>query len=200
MTDFLIATNNAHKVEEFKRILNPLGINVISAKEAGVDLGDVEETGTTFAENAKIKAMSAFKISSLPSIADDSGLCIDALNGEPGIFTARYGGEKLTQEERNLYLLDNMKDVADPNRTAKFVCSICCVLSEDDIVTIEAYCEGSIAQKPSGEGGFGYDPVFRPEGYEQTFAEMSADEKNAISHRARAVAKLVEYLKHSTLK
>lgn len=186
MTDFLIATNNPHKVEEFKRILKPLGINVLSAKEADVNLRDVDETGTTFAENAKIKAMSAYKISSLPSIADDSGLCVDALNGEPGIFTARYGGESLTQTERNLYLLDNMKDVPDSLRTARFVCSICCILSEDNIITVEAYCEGSIANEPSGEGGFGYDPVFLYKDG-RCFGEISDYEKDEISHRGHAL-------------
>ena len=127
MTDFLIATNNSHKVEEFKRILNPLGINVLSAKEAGVDLGEVLENGTTFAENANIKASSAYKISSMPTIADDSGLCVDALGGAPGLYTARYGGEGLTQTERNALLLKNLESVTKENRTARFVCSICCI-------------------------------------------------------------------------
>ena len=193
MTDFLIATNNAHKVEEFKRILLPLGINVLSAKDAGVDLGDVEENGTTFKENAKIKAMSAYKISGMPCIADDSGLCVDALGGDPGIYTARYGGEDLTQAERNALLLKNMEDVPLEKRTAMFVCSICCVCSETDCIEVFGCCKGLITTKPYGEGGFGYDPIFRKvDGC--TLAEMTDAEKDEISHRGAALRLLKDEL------
>ena len=193
MTDFLIATNNKHKVEEFKRILCPLGINVISAKEAGVDLGDVEENGTTFAENARIKALSAFKISSMPCIADDSGLCVDALDGAPGIYTARYGGENITQTERNAFLLYNIQNVPDENRGARFICHICCVLGEDEIIDAEGICEGSIAKEPSGTDGFGYDPVFvYKDG--RCFGVISGEEKDKISHRGLALRALKEQL------
>ena len=193
MLDFLIASNNCHKVEEFKRILLPLGINVISAKEAGVDLGDVEENGKTFSENAYIKAMSAYRISKMPSIADDSGLCVDALGGEPGVFTARYGGDNLTSEERMAYLLDNMIDVAEENRSARFKCNICCIISEDDIIETEGKCEGFIAFAPSGSEGFGYDPVFLgPDS--RCFAEISAEEKDKLSHRGDALRKLRDAL------
>ncbi len=193
MTDFLIATNNAHKVEEFKRILKPLGINVLSAKEAGVNLGDVEENGTTFSENAKIKALSAYNIASMPCIADDSGLCVDALEGAPGIFTARYGGENLTQVERNSYLLANMSQVPVENRTAKFVCSICCIINEDVCIEVQGVCEGSIATSPSGEDGFGYDPVFLYiDG--RCFGEISGEEKDKISHRGVALRLLRDEL------
>ncbi|MBR3972017.1 MAG: RdgB/HAM1 family non-canonical purine NTP pyrophosphatase [Ruminococcus sp.] len=193
MTDFLIATNNAHKVEEFKRILKPLGINVLSAKEAGFDLGEVEENGTTFQENAKIKALSAYRISSMPSIADDSGLCVDALSGAPGIFTARYGGEGLTQQERNDYLLSNMESVAEENRSARFVCSICCILSENECIEVLGTCDGFVAFSPSGAGGFGYDPVFvYKDG--RCFGEISADEKDKISHRGVALRLLKDEL------
>ena len=189
MTDFLIATNNAHKVEEFKRILLPLGINVLSAKEAGVDLGDVEENGKTFAENAKIKAMSAYKIASMPCIADDSGLCVDALDGAPGLYTARYGGENITQEERNALLLHNIKDVDDKDRGAQFVCHICCVINEDDIIDAEGICEGSIAHKPAGKEGFGYDPIFLyTDG--RCLGDISGEEKDEISHRGIALRNL----------
>ncbi len=193
MTDFLIATNNKHKVEEFKRILNPLGINVLSAKEAGVDLGDVEENGKTFRENAKIKAMSAFEISSMPCIADDSGLCVDALDGAPGIFTARYGGEDITQKERNAYLLRNIQDVPADKRTASFHCHICCVISKDEVVEVCGCCEGSIAKEPSGTDGFGYDPVFiYKDG--RCFGEISGEEKDLISHRGLALRSLKDEL------
>jgi len=188
MTDFLIATNNAHKVEEFKRILLPLGINVISAKEAGVDLGEVEENGTTFAQNARIKAMSAYKISGMSCIADDSGLSVDALNGAPGVYTARYGGEDLTQEERNALLLKNMESVPINKRTAMFTCCICCVINENDIINVIGCCAGMIALKPQGEGGFGYDPVFVRNG--RSLAELSSSEKDEISHRGKALRAL----------
>lgn len=193
MTDFLIATNNAHKVEEFKRILLPLGINVLSAKEAGVDLGEVEENGITFKENAAIKAFSAYKISGMPCIADDSGLCVDCLDGAPGIFTARYGGEGLTQQERNAYLLKNMESVPDDLRTAKFICSICCVVGESDIIEVEGLCEGKIAFEPTGTDGFGYDPVFiYKDG--RCFGEIDGAEKDEISHRGVALRNLKEEL------
>ncbi len=193
MTDFLIATNNAHKVEEFKRILKPLGINVLSAKEAGVDLGDVEENGNTFSENAKIKALSAYNITSMPCIADDSGLCVDALGGAPGIFTARYGGEELTQTQRNAYLLSNMIDVPVENRTAKFICSIYCIINKDVSVEIQGVCEGSIATVPSGTDGFGYDPVFLYKDG-RCFGEISGSEKDEISHRGVALRLLRDEL------
>lgn len=193
MTDFLIATNNAHKVEEFKRILLPLGINVLSAKEAGVDLGEVEENGKTFAENAKIKAMSAYRISGMPCIADDSGLCVDALDGAPGVYTARYGGENLTQKERNAFLLKNMESVPFEKRAAMFVCSICCVLSETDCIEVFGDCHGLIDTEPYGEGGFGYDPIFCIVGG-CTLAQMSDKEKDEISHRGVALRKLKEAL------
>lgn len=192
MTDFLIATNNQHKVEEFKRILLPLGINVLSAKEAGVDLGDVEENGTTFKENARIKAMSAYKISGMPCIADDSGLCVDALDGAPGIYTARYGGESLTQKERNTLLLNNMESVPVNKRTAMFVCCICCVFSETDCIEVFGCCGGLIAYEPHGEGGFGYDPIFMRHG--RSLAEMSDQEKDKISHRGVALRALKDEL------
>ena len=195
MTDFLIATNNSHKVEEFKRILLPLGINVLSAKEAGVDLGQVEENGTTFAENAKIKALSAFNISGMPCIADDSGLQVDALNGEPGLYTARYGGENISQKERNALLLKNMEEYEGSERSARFVCSICCVLSSDTFIEVEGVCEGFIATAPSGTDGFGYDPVFLYKDG-RCFGEISGEEKDEISHRGLALRSLKDNLQN----
>lgn len=193
MTDFLIATNNAHKVEEFKRILLPLGINVISAKDAGIDLGDVVEDGETFADNAKIKALSAFRKSGLPSIADDSGLCVDALLGAPGIYSARFGGEDIPQSQRNALLLSEMEKSDITSRTARFVSSICCVLSEDDIIAVEGVCEGTIAHTPCGEGGFGYDPLFVYEDG-RCFGNISGDEKDKVSHRGRSLRALRDKL------
>ena len=192
MKKFIIATNNAKKLAELDRILNPLGINAVTARDAGVDLGDVEETGTTFEENALIKAMSAFEKSGLPAIADDSGLMVDALDGRPGVYTARYGGEGLSDKERYMNLLDEMKDIPKDKRTARFVSAICCVLSKDEVITVRGECVGEIAFEPSGEGGFGYDPIFL---YEvKSFALLTPEEKDSISHRGKALRLLREEL------
>lgn len=192
MKKFIIATNNAKKLVELDRILNPLGINAVTARDAGVDLGDVEETGTTFEENALIKAMSAFEKSGLPAIADDSGLVVDALDGCPGVYTARYGGEGLSDKERYMHLLDEMKDIPKDERTARFVSAICCVLSKDEVITVRGECVGEIAFEPSGEGGFGYDPIFLYEG--KSFALLTPEEKDSISHRGKALRLLREEL------
>ena len=192
MKKFIIATNNAKKLVELDRILNPLGINAVTARDAGVDLGDVEETGTTFEENALIKAMSAFEKSGFPAIADDSGLMVDALDGRPGVYTARYGGEGLSDKERYMNLLDEMKDIPKDKRTARFVSVICCVLSKDEVITVRGECVGEIAFEPSGEGGFGYDPIFLYEG--KSFALLTPEEKDSISHRGKALRLLREEL------
>lgn len=191
MKEFLIASNNQHKVVELNRILNPLGINAVTPKECGVDLGDVEETGTTFAENAEIKAMSAYKKTSMPTVADDSGLMVDALDGRPGVYSARYAGENATDKDRYTKLLTEMKDVPDDKRTAYFVSSICCILDDKTIIKVEGTVEGKIANHPKGEDGFGYDPVFITQSG-KTFAQLSSDEKDAISHRGNALRKLKE--------
>ena len=192
MKKFIIATNNAKKLVELDRILNPLGINAVTARDAGVDLGDVEETGTTFEKNALIKAMSAFEKSGFPAIADDSGLMVDALDGRPGVYTARYGGEGLSDKERYMNLLDEMKDIPKDKRTARFVSAICCVLSKDEVITVRGECVGEIAFEPSGEGGFGYDPIFL---YEvKSFALLTPEEKDSISHRGKALRLLREEL------
>ena len=192
MKKFIIATNNQKKLLELDRILNPLGINAVTAKDAGVDLGGVEETGTTFEENAFIKAISAFEKSGLPAIADDSGLMVDALKGRPGVYTARYGGEGLSDKERYMYLLEEMKNIPKENRTARFVSAICCVLSENEKITVRGECVGEIAFEPSGEGGFGYDPIFLYEG--KSFAILSPEEKDSISHRGKALRLLRDEL------
>lgn len=192
MKKFIIATNNAKKLVELDRILNPLGINAVTARDAGVDLGDVEETGTTFEENALIKAMSAFEKSGFPAIADDSGLMVDALDGRPGVYTARYGGEGLSDKERYMHLLDEMKDIPKDKRTARFVSAICCVLSKGEVITVRGDCVGEIAFEPSGEGGFGYDPIFLYEG--KSFALLTPEEKDSISHRGKALRLLREEL------
>lgn len=191
---FVIASNNAHKIQEFKRILLPLDIDVISAKEAGVDFSDVEENGTTFAENAQIKALYAFKECGLPSVADDSGLCVDALDGRPGIYSARYGGEDSTDDEKIDLLLSELEGVRESDRTAYFISSICCVMSEDDIVIAEGRCNGFIGFDKKGDNGFGYDPIFYIDNG-KTFAQLSAEEKDLHSHRGNALRKFYDLLK-----
>ncbi|MDO4420061.1 MAG: RdgB/HAM1 family non-canonical purine NTP pyrophosphatase [Ruminococcus sp.] len=191
---FVIASNNAHKVGEFKRILSDLSVDVISAKEAGIDFSDVEETGTTFAENAKIKAMYAFEKCGLPCIADDSGLCVDALDGRPGIYSARYGGENSTDDEKINLLLKELDGVSKDNRNAHFNCSICCVISNDDIITAEGKCEGYIGFDKRGLNGFGYDPVFYLQNG-KAFAELDASEKDSCSHRGNALRIFYNLLK-----
>ncbi|MBQ2687643.1 MAG: RdgB/HAM1 family non-canonical purine NTP pyrophosphatase [Clostridia bacterium] len=191
---FVIASNNAHKIHEFKRILSTLGVEVLSAKEAGVDFSNVEETGETFAENARIKALYAFKECGLPSIADDSGLCVDALNGRPGIYSARYGGENSTDDEKIKLLLSELSNVELKDRTAHFICSICCVISENDIVTVEGKCQGFIGNQKKGKNGFGYDPVFYLDNG-KSFAELDSAEKDLFSHRGNALRNFYTLLK-----
>ncbi|WP_294465033.1 XTP/dITP diphosphatase [uncultured Ruminococcus sp.] len=185
---FIIATNNQKKLKELERILNPLGINAVSARDEGISLDDVEETGTTFAENAFLKAEAAFKKTGLPSVADDSGLCVDVLNGRPGIFSARYAGENATDEDKNNKLLSELKDVSEKDRTAHFTCAICCILPNGEKIEVEGVCEGIIAFEPHGNGGFGYDPIFKYG--DRSYAELSSSEKDAVSHRGKALRKL----------
>lgn len=185
---FIIATNNKKKLLELERILKPLGIDAITAREAGVELDDVEETGTTFAENAFIKADAAFKKTGLPSVADDSGLCVDALDGRPGIYSARYAGDNATDEEKISKLLTELAGVEDEKRTAHFACAICCILPDGSKIEVEGRCQGKIAFEPCGDGGFGYDPVFMYG--DKSYAQLSAEEKDAVSHRGQALRKL----------
>lgn len=185
---FIMATNNAHKVIELSRILLPLGIEVVSAKDAGITLDDVEETGATFAENAFLKANSAYKKTGMPVVADDSGLCVDALDGRPGVYSARYGGEGATDSEKNAKLLDELRNVDDENRTAHFTSAICCILDDGTRIDVEGICNGKIAFEPHGNGGFGYDPIFICGN--KCYAELSGEEKDAISHRGIALRKL----------
>lgn len=196
---FIIATNNAKKLRELKRILNPLGIDAVSAKEVGVELDDVDETGSTFAENAYLKAEAAFQKTGLAAVADDSGLCVDALNGRPGVYSARYGGENATDDDKNNKLLEELADVPKDKRTAHFTCSICCILPNGEKITAEGICEGSIAFAPHGNGGFGYDPIFMYNN--KSYAELTAEEKDAVSHRGHALRmlqnKLEQYFKNN---
>ena len=192
----VLASKNPKKLKEMNEILSGMGVEVCLQADVGVDI-DVEETGTTFEENSLLKAKAVMEASGLPAIADDSGLCVDALNGAPGVYSARYGGEGLDDAGRYRLLLSSMP--MGQARTAKFVSVITCCFPNGDVLTARGECPGTIAFAPMGEGGFGYDPVFFLPKLKKTFAQLSAEEKNAISHRGRALeafqAKLEEYLK-----
>lgn len=189
MTKFIIASNNAGKVRELDRILNPLGVAAVTAKSEGVSLDDVEETGTTFAENARIKARAAFEKTGMPCIADDSGLMVDHLGGAPGVYSARYAGENATDADRIAKLLKNMEGVPEEKRAAHFISSICCIVDENTMIEVSGTCSGVIAFEPKGSGGFGYDPVFLMSGG-RSFAELTPEEKDRVSHRGNALRKL----------
>lgn len=183
----LIATGNAHKVRELEELLEPLGIPVKTPKSIGLSL-EVEETGVTFRENAALKAKAFVKASGLPCLADDSGLVVDALNGEPGVFSARYGGEGLDDTRRVQLLLRNMAGVEASMRTARFVCSLAFLTPDSDEPRyFEGIAEGRILFEPRGTAGFGYDPVFEDPATGKSYAELSSEEKNERSHRARAL-------------
>lgn len=185
MREFVIATGNKNKVREIGRILAPLGIRAVSADEKGIDLSVVVEDGDSFAANAAIKAKYAYSQCRCPVIADDSGLCVDALDGRPGIYSARYGGEELGYAGKISLLLGELADVPDERRGAHFSCAVCCILDYDTVIEVEGRCEGRIAFEPSGDGGFGYDPVFTVNG--RSFASLTAMEKDRISHRGSAL-------------
>ncbi len=187
----VLASKNTHKLTEMQAILGQLGVEVVLESDAGVDV-DVEETGTTFEENACLKAHAVMEASGLPAIADDSGLCVDALNGAPGVYSARYGGEGLSDVDRYRLLLENMRGQAD--RRCRFVSCICCCFPDGGKLEARGECPGTLAYAPKGEGGFGYDPVFFLPERKKTFAELTAEEKNAISHRGRALAEFKERL------
>ena len=192
----VLASKNPHKLVEMRDILSQLGVEVVLESDVGVDV-DVEETGTTFEENAFLKAHAVMEASGLPAIADDSGLCVDALGGAPGVYSARYGGPGLDDAGRYRLLLDNLRGQLD--RRGKFVSAICCCFPNGDRVEARGECPGTIAYAPRGEGGFGYDPVFFLPGLKKTFAQLTPEEKNAVSHRGAALRafreKLEVYLK-----
>ena len=191
----VLASKNEKKLKEMREILSGMGVEVCLQADAGVDV-EVEETGSTFEENSMLKARAVMEASGLPAIADDSGLCVAALNGAPGVYSARYGGPELDDAGRYRLLLANMQ--GQP-RGAKFVSVITCCFPNGDVLTARGECAGTIAYAPQGEGGFGYDPVFFVPSLKKTFAQLTPEEKNAISHRGKALtafqAKLEEYLK-----
>ena len=181
---FVLATHNPGKLKEMGAILARFGVEVVSPRDLGIPV-DVEETGTTFAENAMLKAKAICAAAKLPAIADDSGLCVDALNGAPGVYSARYGGEGLDDRGRCMLLLNSMRGAT--TRAAHFSCAVACVFPNGDTLTAEGRCDGSIAYAPLGDGGFGYDPVFLLPGTGKTFGQLSQEEKSAVSHRGKAL-------------
>jgi len=190
---FLIATHNQKKKQELQRILLPLGIEIKTADDLNINLSEVDETGTTFEENALLKAKSGCEESGLPTIADDSGLCVDSLGGAPGVYSARYAGEHGNDDKNITKLLEALKDVDEKDRTARFVCAACCAFPDGTQITVRGECEGIIAFERKGNGGFGYDPVFLVG--DNSFGEISADEKDKISHRSKALGALADELR-----
>ncbi len=203
--DFILATNNMKKLAEMQRILSPLGINVVTAKMLGITLPEVVEDGDTFEANAKIKAESACKITGLPAIADDSGLCVDYLGGYPGIYSARFAnieihGDECVDNEKNAddednnnLLLEKLQGVAESDRTAYYVCAISCIFPDGKDISVRGECHGIIGFERDGNAGFGYDPLFIING--KSFGKYEGEEKDKISHRGKALRSLAEELK-----
>lgn len=188
---FVLASNNPGKAAEMRAILSDLGVEVLSPAEAGVSV-EVEETGATFEENAMLKAKAFCQASGLPAIGDDSGLCVTALNGGPGVYSARFGGEGLDDAARRLLLLNMIRGQTD--RSASFFCHIAAAFPNGDTLTARGRCDGMIAFAPLGTGGFGYDPIFLYRPLSKTFGQMTPQEKNALSHRGKALEAFAEAL------
>lgn len=187
----IFASHNPGKIAEIKELLAPYGIEVLSAADAG--LPDVEETGRTFEENAYIKARAAAQAKHIPCIADDSGLCVDAIGGKPGVYTARYAPNRNFDLGMDK-LLKELNDTNPQNRAAHFSCVIVIAYPDGAYKAFEGRVDGNIATQKTGEAGFGYDPIFIPTGYTRSFAEFSSEEKNKISHRGRALQKFIDFI------
>lgn len=193
------ATHNKNKLREFKEILEPLGFEIISAEDAGF-FDEVEETGSTFTENALIKARAIREKCKKAALADDSGLIVDALDGEPGVYSARYGGAGLDDKGRTALVLKKMEAVPEEKRTARFMCAIAFIGENGEEIRAEGSVEGLITRAPVGENGFGYDPIFYVPQIGKTFAQAASEEKNALSHRGRALKKLEEILREKSIR
>lgn len=196
METIVMATGNAHKVRELSVMFAPYikdKYNLTSMAEAGFS-GEIEETGKTFEENAFIKALTVCRATGFITFADDSGLEVDALGGRPGVYSARYGGEDLDYDGKIKLLLSELKDIPDEKRGARFVSVFCCVYPDGKSVSARGECEGMIIREKRGSGNFGYDPVFYYPPFGKTFAEMTMEEKNTVSHRGRAVEKFIKML------
>lgn len=199
--EVIAATNNQHKLEEIRDILKDIGYEVLSLKDVGIKV-DIEENGTTFRENALIKAREIWRLTGKASIADDSGLEVFALNGEPGVYSARYAGVEGDEKDKanNKKLLQNMKDIPDNKRQARFVSTIALIFPDGKEIVTEGYVYGTIGYKEKGENGFGYDPLFIIDGLDKTMAQLTSEEKNKISHRANALEKLKKMLTQLNIK
>ena len=193
----VLASKNPHKLVEIKQITDQFGFELILQSELGIDI-DVEETGTTFEENSLLKAHAIMQATGLPALADDSGIAVDALNGEPGVYSARYGGDPaMTDWDRMMLLLKNTETVPDDRRQAKFVCVISFVTPAGDVIQARGEIHGELTRSPRGENGFGYDPIFYYPPLGKTTAELSPEEKNAVSHRANALKVFYDKLKEA---
>ena len=193
----VLASKNPHKLVEIKQITDKFGFDLMLQSELGVDI-DVEETGTTFEENSLLKAKAVMEATGLPALADDSGISVDALNGEPGVYSARYGfDESLDDWGRMMLLLKNTEHVPDGQRQAKFVCVISFVTPDGKTIQARGEIHGELTREPRGENGFGYDPIFYYPPFGQTTAEIPAEQKNAVSHRGNALRILNEKLKEA---
>lgn len=191
----VLASNNAHKLQELRAILTTLGMEVVAQRDMGITV-EPNENGTTFEENSYIKAKTIMDCCGLPTIADDSGLMVDALDGAPGVYSARFGGERCKSDRDRLeYFLELMQDVPDERRTARFVSVITLLTPEGKKIVARGECPGTILHEPKGENGFGYDPVFYVAEAGCTFAQLPAEQKNRISHRARALAAFAQQVR-----
>ena len=193
----VLASKNPHKLVEIRKITEKFGMELVLESELGVDI-EVEETGTTFEENSLLKAEAVMKATGLPALADDSGICVDALGGEPGIYSARYGFDPTLDDFGRLrLLLKNTEAVPDGKRQAQFVCVISFVTSEGKVIQARGEVHGELLRAPAGAGGFGYDPIFYYPPFGKSLAEVSPEEKNSVSHRANALKVLYEKLKEA---
>lgn len=192
----IAATHNKDKIREIRQILADAGVCIVSMSEAGLDALDVEENGSAFEENATLKAEEVTRLTGIAALADDSGLCVDALAGAPGIYSARYAGPEADTRANDAKLLEAMRDVPEAERTGRYVSAVALAYPDGRLLVVRGECEGRILFEERGSGGFGYDTLFAPEGSERSFAEMSAEEKNRISQRSRALAQLRDALTH----
>ncbi|SRR5690554_3697812 len=195
MERFYIATTNKGKLKEYEQMFNQLNIDIVSLYEKYPEAQDVEETGMSFKENAILKAEAYSEAFQINVLADDSGLVVDALNGEPGIYSARYAGEAKDDQKNLQKVLKKLIEVPHEDRTGAFICAIALAQPGKETIVVEGRCDGIIATEPKGTEGFGYDPIFIPDGYKETLAELGDDEKNKISHRRRALDKIVETIR-----
>lgn len=185
----IFATSNEGKMKEIKAILSDLDMDILSMKEAGIDIGIVED-GSTFEENAIIKAKAIMELTGEIALADDSGLEVDYMNKEPGIYSARFLGEDTSYRIKNNYIIERLKDAVGNERSARFVCAIACAYPDGEIITIRGTMEGIIGEKEAGSNGFGYDPIFFLPEYGCSSAELSLEEKNKVSHRGKALQEM----------